>query len=486
MQSQVQDRKPADQPRKSRTRVISALGVVIVLLLAAAVLGLVRPGPVDRWLPAAAIKKAAPRTVAHVVEPSPTPVLSAAGTGGIEPTPTKVKAALDPLISAPALGPTVHVAVLDVATNQVLYARNADTMTTPASTTKVLTAATVLAARGPAYRLPTRAVAGAAAGEVVLIGGGDPTLAVNAHAEFPGAARLDQLATEVKNSLAGAKVTKVSIDTTLFSGPDIGPGWSPGDVSPDGQVARIQPLMTDGGRIDPVHHKGGGDPRSEDPALAAGLAFAKLLGAPVASVARVKAPKASPTGPGRELGVVLSPPLVRITDWMLQQSDNTIAELMGRQVALAAGRPGTFDEASVAMIAKLRALGLPGDEADLYDSSGLSRHNGISPTLLTQTLALAASGQQPALSGIFGGLPVAGWSGTLADRFITPKVDQGGQGVVRAKTGTLSGINTMAGALVTKDGRLLVFAIMASGSGNTGQAKLAVDRVPARLVACGC
>jgi D-alanyl-D-alanine carboxypeptidase/D-alanyl-D-alanine-endopeptidase (penicillin-binding protein 4) len=44
----------------------------------------------------------------------------------------------------------------------------------------------------------------------------------------------------------------------------------------------------------------------------------------------------------------------------------------------------------------------------------------------------------------------------------------------------------MSGDLVTKDGRLLVFAIMASGGANASEAKQALDKVPARLVACGC
>jgi D-alanyl-D-alanine carboxypeptidase/D-alanyl-D-alanine-endopeptidase (penicillin-binding protein 4) len=190
--------------------------------------------------------------------------------------------------------------------------------------------------------------------------------------------------------------------------------------------------------------------------------------------------------PGARLGEVQSPPLVQITDWMLEQSDNILAEVLARQVAIAAGRPASFDGETDAMIAKLRAMGLPGDEADLYDGSGLSRHNGISPSLLTQVLALAADGKQPAITGIFGGLPVAGWSGTLQGRFDTPASNRAAYGVVRAKTGTLSGVNTMAGELVTRDGRLLVFAIMASGSSNVYAAKDALDRVPARLVACGC
>jgi D-alanyl-D-alanine carboxypeptidase/D-alanyl-D-alanine-endopeptidase (penicillin-binding protein 4) len=438
--------------------------------------GLVKPGVVEGWL--GAEKTTAP-TAAATPDASPTPVLAAASGGGAAPSADKVKAALDPLVNSKALGSEVHASVLDAVTGNLLYARNADVPTTPASTTKLLTAAAVLSARGPAYRLSTKAVAGNAPGEVVLVGGGDPTLSVDAEGQFPGAARLDQLAAQVKKALGGTKPTRVIVDTSLFSGPETGLGWDSDDITPLGQVSRIQSLMTNAGRVKPVHHENGGDPRYSDPAIAAGKAFARLLGAPTGSVKRGKAA-------GAPLGVVQSPPLVQITDWMLEQSDNTIAEAMGRQVALAAGKPASFDGTSEAIIDELRDLGLPADEADLYDASGLSRHNGISPALLTQLLALAAGGQRPALTGIFGGLPVAGWSGTLERRFVSPKPNRVAQGVVRAKTGTLSGVNTMAGELVTKDGRLLVFAIMASGSGNAAAAKAALDKVPARLVSCGC
>ncbi|MEU4239075.1 D-alanyl-D-alanine carboxypeptidase/D-alanyl-D-alanine-endopeptidase [Actinoplanes sp. NPDC026619] len=435
----------------------------------------VRPGPVDRLLSAATTPAT---TAALTPDPTPSAVLAAASSGGTAPDAAKVKAALDPLMKSAALGNEVHASVLDAATGSVLYEQLADVPATPASTTKLLTAATVLAVRGPAYRLTTRAVAGSA-GEVVLVGGGDPTLSMNKTALFPGAARLDQLAAQVKTALAGVAPTNVIVDTTLFSGPETATGWASDDISPLGQVARIQPLMTNAGRIKPVHNEHGGDPRYPDPAMAAGKAFAKMLGVP--AVARGKAP-----ADGKELGAVQSPPLVQVIDWMLEQSDNTIADVLARQVAIAAGKPATFDGATGAIAAKLTELGLPGDEADLYDGSGLSRHNGISPALLTQLLALAASGKQPALTAIFGGLPVAGWSGTLEERFATPKPNQVARGVVRAKTGTLSGVNTMAGQLVTADGRLLVFAIMASGSPSAYPAKAALDRVPARLVLCGC
>ena len=101
-------------------------------------------------------------------------------------------------------------------------------------------------------------------------------------------------------------------------------------------------------------------------------------------------------------------------------------------------------------------------------------------------MTLAASGTDPAVASLFGGLPVAGWSGTLRTRFVTPSPNRVGQGIVRAKTGSLSGVNTMAGELITRDGRLLVFAIMANGSKDTLSARAALDRVAARLVSCGC
>ncbi|HET6534192.1 MAG TPA: D-alanyl-D-alanine carboxypeptidase/D-alanyl-D-alanine-endopeptidase [Actinoplanes sp.] len=449
---------------------------MVFLLVVAGVLFVTRPGPVDDWLGGGGPTAAATPSVTP--EPSPTPVLAAAGTEAVAPSAAGVRSAIASLVTAPALGSQVRVSVVDGATGEALFERHADTMTTPASTTKLVTAATVLAARGPAYRLSTRAVAGDEPGEVVLVGGGDPTLSIDAKGQFPGAARLDKLAAQVKQS--GIAPTKVTVDTTLFTGPATGRGWSSTIIAPEGQVAAIQSLMTNAGRRKPVHNEVGGDPRFPDPALAAGQAFARQLGVK-GKVARGKAPASA-----AELGVVQSPPVVHLVDWMLEQSDNVIAEALSRQVALADGKPASFAGATQAMIAQLGALGLPTDEIKLADASGLSRQNAISPALLTDMLTLAASGQQPALSPLFGGLPVAGWSGTLRTRFASPRANEVGQGVVRAKTGSLSGVNAISGQLVTKDGRLLVFAILADDTGNSLAARAALDRIAARLVACGC
>jgi D-alanyl-D-alanine carboxypeptidase/D-alanyl-D-alanine-endopeptidase (penicillin-binding protein 4) len=477
-----------ETPRRWLAAVVAVLAAVLIGLGAVLV---VRPGPVERWL---AGNPAASRTASATPEPTPTPVLAAADNAGAPPSAAGLRAAIEPLIRARALGAVVNVSIVDAGTGEALYQRNPDTLTTPASTTKLLTAATVLAARGPAYRLTTRAVAGPEPGDVVLVGGGDPTLAVNSVGQFPGAGRLDRLAAQVKSALGTIKPRRVLIDTSLFTGSATAPGWSPADISPGGQVAAIQSLMTNAGRLTPVHHEVGADPRFRDPALAAGRAFARQLGVRTA-VTRGTAPAAVSGGPsaapgtvapGTVLGTVSSPPLVQLTDWMLQQSDNVIAEALGRQVALAAGRPASFPGATAAIAGKLTELGLTATEARLYDASGLSRRDAISPSLLTDVLALAAGGTQPAVAALLGGLPVAGWSGTLRTRFVTPDPNQVGQGVVRAKTGSLSGVNTMAGELVTRDGRVLVFAIMTKGAAGTLAARTALDRVAAALVECGC
>ncbi|WP_433722885.1 D-alanyl-D-alanine carboxypeptidase/D-alanyl-D-alanine endopeptidase [Actinoplanes sp. CA-051413] len=476
---------------------MSLLAALVLVVVAAAGVLVVRPGPVDGWLSA---DPASSPSAAPTPDPTPTPVLAAADTSGTAPTAAGVRAAIASLLKAGPLGPQVNVSIADVATGESLFEQNADTMTTPASTTKLLTAATALAARGPAYRLATRAVAGAQPGEVVLIGGGDPTLSVGAKGQFPGAARLEKLAAQVKTALGGQAPTKVTIDTSLYEGPLTALGWD-GDVIGGGQVAKIQSLMTNAGRIEPVHNEFGGDPRFSDPALAAGRAFAKQLGLAPGKVGKGKAPAAVESGtpsaapsaaagaapaPGAELGKVESPPLVHVVDWMLEQSDNVIAEALARQVALAAGKTPSFEGAAEAMVAKLGELGLPAGEAALSDASGLSRRNRISPNLLTETLKLAASGKNPELSAMFGGLPVAGWSGTLRTRFVTPAPNRVGQGLVRAKTGTLTGVNTISGQLVTADGRLLVFAIMADRTGESVAARQALDKIAAKLVTCGC
>ncbi len=473
-------------------------------MLALALVGVAvfRPGPVAGWLGSG---NDGVNSQPTPTEPAPAPVLAAAGATAPAPTVDGVRAALDKLVTASALGDRVNVSVLDVATGQSLYDHGPDELTVPASTTKLVTAVTVLAARGPAHRIATRVVAGANPGEVVIIGGGDPTLAVNATAYYAGAARLDQLAGQVKQALGGTAPTKVIVDSTLFAGPVFEPGWD-SDIPTGGFAAAITALMTDGARLDPKD-PANGPARSATPDLAAGRSFARLLGLPESAVARGTAPPgtaAPATGvtpaagtsagpeaasPGTELGRVESPPMVRLVEFMLNESDNVVAEALARQVALARDQPASYTGGAAAMKTVLTELGLPAAESGLVDGSGLSRTNRVTPSLLTDLLALAADGTRPELSGLFTGLPVAGWSGTLIERFAARDADGAGStagiGVVRAKTGTLDGVSALSGVVTTADGRVLVFAVLADHVPG-GAAQPALDRIAAALARCGC
>lgn len=417
------------------------------------------------------------------------------------PTPDGVRAALEPLVRAAALGERVNVSVADVTTGQALYGNGQDAPTVPASVTKLATAVTVLAARGPAYRIPTRAVAGANPGEVVIVGGGDPTLAVDKDGFYPGAARLDALAAQVRTALGGTAPTKVTVDSSLFSGPVYGPGWD-ADIPTGGFGAAITALMTDGARRDPEAARKtfddthGAAERVPQPDLTAGRQFAKLLGlsGDAAEVKRGKAPagpgasaSAGAPAPGTELGKVESLPMVRLVDIMISDSDNVIAEALARQVALARDKQGSFAGGAAATDAVIGELGLPAEEISLADGSGLSRTNRISPSLLTDLLTLAGNGSHPELAAIFGGLPVGGWSGTLDDRY-EAAVTKAGAGVVRAKTGTLTGVNAIAGLVTTADGRLLTFAVLTdqAPAGTLDETRQALDRITSALARCGC
>jgi D-alanyl-D-alanine carboxypeptidase/D-alanyl-D-alanine-endopeptidase (penicillin-binding protein 4) len=78
------------------------------------------------------------------------------------------------------------------------------------------------------------------------------------------------------------------------------------------------------------------------------------------------------------------------------------------------------------------------------------------------------------------GLPVAAWSGTLVDRYARGTA-RAGAGVVRAKTGTLTGVATLAGTVHDRGGRLLAFAFMSRSTASTADAEAALDRLAARL-----
>jgi D-alanyl-D-alanine carboxypeptidase/D-alanyl-D-alanine-endopeptidase (penicillin-binding protein 4) len=303
-------------------------------------------------------------------------------------------------------------------------------------------------------------------GTVVLVGGGDPTLTAAAPGKpgaYPGAARISDLARQLR----GVRVTRVEVDDSLFTGPAVSPYWAPEDV-PSDYAAPIMSSTVDGGRDEPA-----ADRRSTTPDLAAGQALAAALG--VHQVARATAPPHA-----RTVASVESAPIGTLVDQMLQLSDNVIAETLARQVALAEHQPASFAGATAAVRAVLVRLGVS-IGAGLVDGSGLAAGDRLSADTLNRLLLLATK-----RTAVLDMLPVAAWSGTLSGRFVR----SAGAGVVRAKTGTLTSVSTLAGLVQDKDGRLLAFALLADRVGpttaDTERAEAALDRAASALASCGC
>ncbi len=464
---------PTARPPRARLRRTAAALVVLALAGSTGTAAtLTIPALIEARTPAPArVAIAAPIPVLRPL-PATAPAATAAG----------VDAALEPLASDDRLGRFTGV-VMDPATDTTLWQRTPGTPLVPGSTTKLLTTAAALLALDQTDRLVTRVVAGPEPGTVVLVGGGDPTLTALPAGEqgvYPDPSRLTALADGVRAAVP-SPVTRVLVDTGRYRGATLQESWDPADVS-GGYVAPIEPVMLDGGRVDPREQDG---PRVPDPALTAGRALAGLLGADPATVTTGTA---SPDA--ALLGRVVSAPIADLVEHTVRTSDNVLAEVLAREVAVARRGEPSFAGAAEQTLAALAQAGFDASGARLVDGSGLSTGNLIPATLLGAVLTAAAA---PApgpkdtqfLRPIVSGLPVAGGDGTLDDRFGTATPAAPGRGVVRAKTGTLTGVSSLAGVTTDADGRLLVFALM-SNDALPSAARPRLDAIAARLSRCGC
>ncbi|ONI81849.1 D-alanyl-D-alanine carboxypeptidase/D-alanyl-D-alanine-endopeptidase [Saccharothrix sp. ALI-22-I] len=459
---------PPRARRRKRPFVLGAAALLVVALAGTAVTG-AQMGWFDTT--------PAPTTAAPL---PPAPVaLSMKGVGadGAAPTAAGVRAMLTGPAANGLLNPIAGL-VVDPVTGTALWNQGETTPQTPASTIKILTAAAALLALDHTSQLSTQVVQGAQPGTVVLVGGGDPTLSSLPAGEstvYPGAATIDDLAAQVR---AAGPVTQVQYDVSRYAGATMAPGWDPADVQ-NGYVAPIEPVMLDGGRNDPKAYD---TPRASAPAAEAARVLAQRLGVP-AVAAGVAAPGA------KVLGEVKSAPVDQLVENLMQISDNVLAETMAREVAKARGAELSFAGAAKAVRDVLTENGFDLSSATIVDGSGLSPNDKVPAKLLADVLAAAAKPdasdpKTAKLRPLLTALPVAGGSGTLAGRY--EEFGAEGRGWVRAKTGTLTSVNSLAGVVLTTDGRLLVFTFMSLNPGRAADVRGALDEMAAALRTCGC
>lgn len=416
-----------------------------------------------------------PARAASALPPAPAVLEPAAVAGSTAPAPSPegLRIALDPIVNAPDLGRSVGAVVIDPATDAVVYDSSGGEPRAPASTAKLLTAVGVLSALGTTRRLATTVVAGSEAGTVVLVGAGDPTLTARINMAT-GQPSLEALAETVANSVSGP--VRVAYDASLFGPPSLAPGWGQ-DLVDGGFVAPVSALTVDQGRVSPD-----GDQRVADPARSAAETFAALLGEKGVDVVSVE-PGTAPAN-ATVLAQVESGPIAQLVTTMLVDSDNDAAEMLAHVAGAEVTGIGTFASATEATLAGLTQVGVPTTGIRLDDASGLSSRNAVPAEALAAVLAAVAGAAGPDFTWPIGpGLAVAGFTGTLADRFVSMPT---AVGIVRAKTGTLDGVSALAGTLRDLDGRVLVFAVIADEVPDVYAARAALDSFATTLVGCGC
>lgn len=472
-------------------RVAHWVPTLLVLALVAAAFASYRLDLGPRYLPwlsvdpvaePAAIAPPAGVALPEWADPAPvSPVVPPAERGHVDPV--AVAAALAPGLRDKDLGRHVVAAVGDLNGDGPVWTYGEGAVI-PASTTKLLTSAAALEVLGPDARLETRVVTGATPRDLVLVGGGDPYLASRPltpeeeQAAYPERADVVTLARDVAATLAPRQRVRVQYDDGLFTGPSDNPKWR-ADYVPDDIVSPITALWVDRG-ASPT-----GYGYSDDPSATAAETFAAALRDAGVRVVGTPAATTAPAG-ATEVASVSSAPVGDIVEHLLEVSDNEAAEVLARHVGLAVSGLGSFEGGSAAVLETLRGLGIDTGADVVNDGSGLSRLNRVSPTTLLQVLQTAAAPAHPELRSVLTGLPVAGFTGSLAYRFDTGSPE--GPGHVRAKTGTLSNVHSLAGVATDREGNAMAFVVAVDRAKEEDKldAQQAVDRLAGDLAGCRC
>ena len=372
-------------------------------------------------------------TIVHVSDAS----ASGASASGASAADTRVAVRLAKRLANPRLGRDTAVLVMDAADNRVVFAREADAAQLPASNMKIVTAVNALAALGADHPLTTRVVQLGSPNALAIVGGGDPMLRKS---------EVRAMARSIVPTLDPTQPVTVSPDDSLFGDAGRGPGWT------SSYMPRI---------VAPVRSLGMLGEYASDTARNVAQAFVNELGRAGISATVGARVVADPTAPVVAQTTHTVGEAVR---QMLLISENNVAEVLFRQVALALGQPATWAGGEAAAAAQLAALGIDVTGLALKDGSGVSRADRLTALALANVLRLTRVGDPARFAAMYEptGMPTSGTSGTLDDRFgrFTTKRSRCAAGAVRAKTGTLFDTIALSGTTIGADGREKLFSVL--------------------------
>lgn len=343
-----------------------------------------------------------------------------------------------------------------------LYSRNGQQGVVPASTQKLVTGVIALDQLGSDTRFVTRVMTAAAPtagvinGDLALVGGGDPVLGTNAVIAVRKLGpelhptSLDELADGVK----AAGITRISGgvigDEGRYDQQRFVESWPSRfiDQEQSGPLSALS--VNDGYRWKINSPTDAKRTRSVDPALMAAEVFTDLLRE---RGIQVDGEASAGTTPGsHQVAMINSDPLGEIVDEMLMSSDNQTAELLTKELGLKAGGGGSTTAGVAVINARMNELGLASPATHIVDGSGLDPSNKATCEELVAVLDYAGGPD----SQIGRGLPVAAQSGTLRNRF----KDTSAAGKLRAKTGRLNSVSSLAGYVPLASGEVATFAFV--------------------------
>jgi len=417
------------------------------------------------------------------------------------------------------------VMIQSIDTGELLYSENAQKLFMPASNLKLVTAAVALARLGPDYRFTTRVVTcdsvggrTGEAGDVIVIGGGDPSLSARFHGGDATAVFrewADSLRAQGITRIAGALIG----DDDLFDDVHLGPGWTWDDLGA-AYAAEIGALLFNEGVV-PVAVAPGdtvgaparvivGPPRTYLELDARVLTVADstevVLSAdrePFSNAARLRGAiwvgsdtlhrfiaahdptrffieslrevlddeqieVAGPSLDGddqssgwpcetpRTLFVYQSPPLDSVLKPFLKVSQNQIGEMLLRYLGVHATDTGSVAAGQRVVRGTLIDWGIPAQYHIYYDGSGLSRYNYLAPEAIVRLLRVMAHREE--FGAFAAALPIAGRDGTLSGRMRGTRAEDN----ARAKTGYIANARSLSGYVRTLDGELVAFSIIAN------------------------
>ena len=322
----------------------------------------------------------------------------------------------------------------------------------PASNQKLLTTFAALQTLGPDFRFTTTVQTAAAvedgvlAGDLFLVGGGDPFLSTDAWfsqyevTDLRSRTRLEDLADAVVAALGAEGVTEIAGavigDESLFDTERFGP-WR-NSLIRQNQSGPLSALSVNEGFVDwPETFLGTPRPRTQtdDPPRYAAEQFTELLRERGITIEGEPTSGVTPAG-ARVVSEITSPDLAATVTHINTHSSNHGAELLLKRLGLELVGQGSTAAGAQAVAGTLSDLGVPMADVIVNDGSGLAESNRLTCEALAFLLARAGAD-----SVLGDSLAVAGQSGTLIGRFRESPIE----GNVRAKTGSLAGVRALAG-----------------------------------------